>query len=101
MYRTNKLIKETEWLESRELPGGPVAGTLHFHCLRVLGSIPEIPQAAWCGQAKKKKKEKGEKNPLLLKTKTAEELENLWGKDQQSFKTTRKNRENTNTQNNK
>ena len=79
-----------------------MAGTLHFHCLRVLGSIPgwrtKIPQAAWCGQAKKKK---GKQNQLLLKTNTAEELENLPGKDQQGFKTTRKNRENTNTQNNK
>ena len=63
-----------------------MVGTLHAHCLRVLGLIPgwrtKIPQAAWCGQAPKK----GKINQLLLKTNTAEELENLQGKDQQSFK---------------
>ena len=41
---------------SREFPGGPVVGTLHFHCWGP-GSIPDwrtkIPQVAWCGQKKK------------------------------------------------
>ena len=44
---------------SWEFPGGPVVRTRRFHCCG-LSSIPgqgtKIPQAAWHGQKKKKKK---------------------------------------------
>ena len=57
--RGKKMAIETQRLRiTRELLGGPVVRTQHFHC-QGLGSIPgqgtKIPQASQCGQKKKKK----------------------------------------------
>ena len=53
MYCTCKNIKNLEF------PGGPVVRTCSFHCLApgsISGQGTKIPQAARCGQKKKKKK---------------------------------------------
>ena len=45
----------------REFPGGPVVRTSQSHC-HGMGSSPgqgtKIPQAMWCGQKEKEKKER-------------------------------------------
>ena len=45
-------------MRNREFPGGLVVRIRHFHChgSSIPGRGTEIPQAAWHGQKKKKKK---------------------------------------------
>ena len=55
--KVQHLNKTNNW----EFPGSPVVRTPHFHC-QGWGLIPgwgtKIPQIAWHGQKKKKKKDK-------------------------------------------